>query len=108
MDGAMACCEDGSVNYIRDLTEAVAARHNCRCEHVRTVTVHEAIEGHTVWYGHVEVFKLTGHPTAIEAFGWGYVDNAGQTKYAALLALPPVDSPETAVRSAIESGELNQ
>lgn len=92
------------MSYIKDLSDAVAAMHNCRCSHVRTATVHEMMNGKTVWQGQVEVFKLTDHPKAKEAFAWGYKDDSGETQYVAVLAIPPIVSPREAVQAAIASG----
>jgi hypothetical protein len=57
----------------------------------------------TVWEGVVESFALIGHPKAKRCYAWSYQDN-GETQYINVLEIPPVVSPQTAVRAAIASG----
>jgi len=70
-----------------------------------SVTVTEVFYGKTLWNGEVEVFDLTGHPKAKRAFGWPHPENADGTgeRFVAVLEIPPVDSPEAAVKMAIYS-----
>jgi hypothetical protein len=51
----------------------------------------------------VEVFTITNHPKAKRAYAWGYANEASGGKYdfVIVLEIPPVTSPETAVRVAI-------
>jgi phosphopantetheine adenylyltransferase len=55
-----------------------------------------------VWDGVVEVFKLLGHPKAKWVYAWAHKTDDPQNpkRYVAMLHLPPVVSPETAVRAA--------
>jgi hypothetical protein len=48
------------------------------------------------------VFDLNGHPKAKRAFGWSHPQNADGTgeRFVAVLEIPPVDSPQTAVKTA--------
>jgi hypothetical protein len=48
----------------------------------------------------VEAFTLIGHPKAKRAYGWR-TGTGKAARYTAVLELPPVDSPNTAVRAAI-------
>jgi len=67
--------------------------------------VHEKFNGQTIWRGEVEVFDLTGHPKAKRAYGWSHPeapDNKGE-RFVAVLEIPPVTSPETAVKASIVS-----
>ena len=77
--------------------------HNCAAIHRATVPVHEVFQGKTVWKGYVEVFDITGHPKARRAYGWSHVDgkNDDDEKFVTVLEIPPVDSPQTAVKVAI-------
>jgi len=53
-----------------------------------------------MWEGVVEIFTLHGHPKAKRAYGW----QAGvgtDAQFTAVLGIPPVNSPNTAVRAAI-------
>jgi hypothetical protein len=59
--------------------------------------------GETVWQGDVEVFDLIGHPKAKRAYAWGHLDGAKdeQTRFVAVLEIPPVDSAQKAVQVQI-------
>jgi hypothetical protein len=46
------------------------------------------------------VFALIGHPKAKYAYAWTYRDD-NQNKTTVVLKIPPVDSPQTAVKIAI-------
>lgn len=77
--------------------------HKCSARHCATVPVHEVFKGQTVWQGEVEVFDLTGHPKAKRAYGWSHLDgpNDQGERFVTVLEIPPVESPETAVRASI-------
>ena len=84
------------------LETAIREAHGCDSEHIKSVPVVEKFEGKVVWDGTVEVFRLIGHPKAKRAYGWIYDD--GQVSHCTtVLEIPPVDSPETAVKVAIAS-----
>ena len=57
------------------------------------------------WKGDVEIFDLTGHPKAKRAYGWSHPDGDDNKteRFVATLEIPPVTSPETAVKTAIYS-----
>lgn len=84
---------------------AVEHLHNCGAKWCETVPVHEMFHGKTAWQGNVEVFDLTGHPKSKRCYAWSHLDGANdeRTQYVAVLEIPPVISPETAVRAAIVS-----
>lgn len=86
--------------YIQQLQEAIRAVHGCESRHVSTSRVVAQFEGTTAWDGEVETFDLIDHPKAKKCHGWGYVDG-DQFRSTAVLELPPVDSPSTAVDAAI-------
>jgi hypothetical protein len=51
------------------------------------------------------ISMLAGHPKAKRAYGWSHPegdDNKGE-RFVAVLEIPPVDSPKTAVKMAIYS-----
>ncbi len=75
--------------------------HGCKAVHVSTVPVKETFDGQTVWEGEVEVFNVSGHPRAFQCYAWAYQGDDGRTKYTAVLRLPPVQSPQDAVKAAI-------
>jgi hypothetical protein len=86
--------------YEAALTKAFADLHGCEAKHVETVPVIERFQGKTVWEGDVEVFDLIGHPTAKRGYAWAY-DKAKGGEIVAVLELPPVISPRTAVQASI-------
>ena len=91
------------VDYIGELKAAILNLHGCTAKHVETVPIIETFQGKTVWEGEVEVFELSGHPTAKRAYAWGHATgkNDQDRRYVAVLDLPPVNSPQSAVRAAI-------
>jgi len=89
-------------DYIAELQAAFLKLHGCDADYVETVPVVEEFQGETIWQGDVEVFDIRGHPKASRGYGWGYVANdEGGRRYFTVLELPPVDSPQTAVKAAI-------
>jgi hypothetical protein len=87
---------------ITELKNAIRATHGCESLHVKSVPVKEVFKGETAWKGTVEVFDLVGHPKAKRAYAWTYRDG-DQNKTITVLGVPPVDSPESAVKVAIAS-----
>jgi hypothetical protein len=50
----------------------------------------------------VQVFDLTGHPTATRAYAWSSpIEGSTKRRFFAVLHQPPVDTPQAAVRAAI-------
>jgi hypothetical protein len=91
-------------DYIAEIKAAFLALHGCDAEYVETVPVVEEFQGETIWQGDVEVFDIRGHPKATRGYGWGYVaSDEGGRRYFTVLELPPVDSPQNAVKAAIRS-----
>jgi hypothetical protein len=87
---------------ITELKDAIRATHGCESLHVESIPVKEVFEDQTTWEGTVEVFDLVGHLQAKRAYAWSYRDG-NQNKTLAVLEIPPVDSPENAVKVAIAS-----
>ncbi len=85
---------------ITKLKDAIRATHGCESLHVESVPLKEVFEGQTAWEGTVEVFDLVAHPQAKRAYAWSYRDG-DQTKTIAVLGIPPVDSPQSAVKASI-------
>ena len=92
--------------YIKNLGDAIAAVHECRCSHFGTEHVREEHEGELVWEGDVEIFQLKDHPQANVAYGWGWDDDSGETQYIGVLHVPPIESTADAVKAAIASGKF--
>jgi hypothetical protein len=69
---------------------------------VSTVPVKEVFQGKTAWEGDVEVFDLPAHPKAKRCFAWGVRRDDGKGwDVTAVLAVPPITTPENAVKAAI-------
>ncbi|WP_395746679.1 hypothetical protein [Prosthecobacter sp.] len=92
--------------YLQSLQKAIEAAHGCPCEHQTTGYIHEEMDGETLWKGAVDTFALHGHPTATKAYAWSWKDEDGGNRHVAILNLPPVHSPRTAVQQAIATGQL--
>ena len=91
------------MNYIEELKEVIRKLHGTEAKHVETVPVTEEFQGETVWQGEVEVFQIRGHPKAKRCYAWGHVtgdDDQGR-RYVTVLELPPVDSPQSAVKVGV-------
>jgi hypothetical protein len=89
------------MNYLDEVRRAVEANCGCRAAHAGTVPVTEVFRGRTVWSGDVEVFDLTGHAKARRCYAWGYPRERGPREVLTVLEVPPVTSPETAVKVAV-------
>ena len=89
-----------TAEYQLALEDAFRRLYGCATKYVETVPVVETWQGKTVWEGEVEVFDLVGHPTAKRGYAWAY-DKAKGSEIVAVLELPPVISPRTAVQASI-------
>ena len=77
--------------------------HSAKAKHLESVPVRETFQGQTVWDGVVEVFTLKGHPQTDRVYAWMYQtdDPVHPKRHVTVLHIPPVVSPQTAVRAAI-------
>lgn len=77
---------------------------HCRARHVASTPVFEVFRG-KIWDGIVETFDLEGYPKAKRCYVFPFTDddkpNAPAGKI--IFEIPPVDSPESAVKEAIAS-----
>jgi hypothetical protein len=91
--------------YIERLQMVISELYGCDSRHVESVPVHEVFQRKTVWNGVVEIFDLVKHPKAKRCFAWSHAENPDGTgeRLVALLEIPPVDSPSTAVQASIVS-----
>ena len=81
---------------IENLQSAVEAMHKCKARHVAS-TVVDLFRDQVQWNGVVETFELKRHRKAKRCYAWSYIDG-DEHQYVAVLEIPPVDSPETAVK----------
>ena len=89
--------------YLERLERTIERQHDCEAVHLSSVPVHEVFEDKTAWDGTVEIFKLIGHPKAKRCFAWSHREGKLEhiERVASVLEIPPVISPETAVRAQI-------
>jgi hypothetical protein len=83
------------------LLDAIRHMHGCEGTFVESVPVREMFKGVTVWEGEVQVFDVTGHPTAKRCYAWSHATEGSRRRFYAVLHAPPVDSPIAAVRASI-------
>ena len=85
-----------------DLQKAIEDLHNCSASFQKSVPVKDEFEGRTAWEGIVHIFELTDHPEADKCYFWSSRnEDSEERKSYAVLHIPPVDSPEKAVRASI-------
>jgi hypothetical protein len=96
--------------YIERLQGVIQHLHGCKSAWVDSVPVHEVFRGETAWQGVVKVFTLSGHPKAKKAYAWSHADGKDDQdeRFVTVLELPPVDSPQTAVKVAIAAEVKNR
>jgi hypothetical protein len=87
--------------YIDELRDVIRHMHGTESTHIESVPVTETFQGRTVWDGIVEVFELHNHPKATHAYAWISEAENNIKRHIAVLKVPPVVSPATAVRAAI-------
>lgn len=89
-------------DYRKELQKAILATHGLKAAHLETVPVKEVFRGETAWEGDVEVFAVSGHAKAKQCFAWGVRrDDDKGWDVTAVLGIPPVTTPQTAVKAAI-------
>jgi hypothetical protein len=87
---------------IERLRDAVQVMHQCKAVHVASVPVREMFGDQVAWEGVVETFAISGHAKAKTCYAWSYREG-NETQFVTVLEIPPVESPQTAVRAAIAS-----
>ena len=92
-------------DYLARLQVAIEHLHDCGANCRETVPVQEVFRGKTLWRGEVEVFDLYGHDKAKVCYGWSHPEGSEDKgeRFVTVLQIPPVTSPETAVKMAIYS-----
>jgi hypothetical protein len=102
------------MTHIQELRDVIHHLHGATASHIESVPVTERFQGKTVWDGVVEVFFLEGHPKTDRIYAWMHDtdDPAHPKRHVTVLHIPPVISPQTAVKAAIvqefkEHGKAN-
>jgi hypothetical protein len=90
------------MDYLGELKAKIKLLHGCEATHRQTVPVKKAFPGKMVWDGEVEVFDVTGDAKTKHCYAWGYANerHPDRLDVVAVLEIPPVISPETAVKAA--------
>src|SRR6266850_2695323 len=93
------------MDYILQLKNAILRLHGCESEYAGTESVTETFQDEAIWEYQVEIFHVRGHPAATKCYAWSHLTGESDDgrRIVAVLELPPVDSPETAVKVTIES-----
>jgi hypothetical protein len=85
-----------------DLKTAAERLHECKASFIEDAVVVEKFGDKTVWSDTVSVYELKGHPKATRAYAWSSpIEGSTKRRYYAVLHIPPIDSPEKAVRASI-------
>lgn len=97
------------MTYLGELMAAIRHLHSCEPTYAETTPVKEVFRGQTAWEGNVLAFTLTGHPKARRCYAWGIPKHSSDGwAITTVLELPPVDSPQVAVRIAIAAEAQKQ
>ena len=99
------------LDFLNRLKSAIEDLHKCSACYLHTQLVEETVRGETVWVGDVEVFALTRHPKAKICYAWSSrksKNDKGKERVFAMLEIPPVNSPKTAVRASIVSDAIKE
>jgi len=87
---------------LKDLQKAVEGLHNCSAIFKESVPVKDEFDGRRTWEGIVHVFDLIDHPESNKCYAWSSpIEGSEKRKFYAVLHIPPVHSPERAIRASI-------
>jgi len=87
---------------IDDIKNAVERMHNCKATYAEEVAVIEKEGDKTIWDNIVYIFDLTGHGKATQCYAWASpIGKSARYTYYTVLRIPPIDSPEQAIRASI-------
>jgi hypothetical protein len=85
-----------------ELKTVIEQMHGCSASFIEDVVVVEMFGKEAVWSGTVSVYEIKGHPKATKAYTWSSpIEGSTKRRYYAVLHIPPIDSPEKAVRASI-------
>lgn len=89
------------------LQQAIRDLHGCKSAYLRSEQVRQTFSDETVWEGTVDVFSLHGHVRAWLAYAWAHETPGGETRYFAVLKLPPIYGAVDAVRASMMAGHAS-
>jgi hypothetical protein len=92
---------------IANIQKAVEKAAECPATHLESVAVVEGFRGQAMWEGVVEIFTLHGHAKAKRQYTARPSRGRSASRKRVVLEIPPVDSPNTAVRAAIAAEAKN-
>jgi hypothetical protein len=85
-----------------DLRAAVEKTLAVTATHLGEHAIIEKFGDKTVWQGVVHIFKISGNPLTDTCYAWSSpIEKSTKRRYYAVLKIPPIDSPEKAVRASI-------
>jgi hypothetical protein len=85
-----------------ELKRAIESQHGGTATWIESVEACERFQGKTVWQGEVQVFALTGHPSALRCYAWSSpIEGSAKRRFFAVLHQAPNLTPLDAVRAAI-------
>jgi hypothetical protein len=89
-------------NSLENIKSIVERLHGCKASCKEKVLVVEKFGNKTAWEGIVYIFHLMNHPQTDKCYAWySNISETKMRKYYAVLHIPPIDSPEKAVRASI-------
>jgi hypothetical protein len=88
---------------IEKLKDRLEREYHCKARHVASTPLFEGFGGKMIWEGVVETFDLEGYPKAKRCYAFPFIDNDEPNTRAGriIFEIPPVNSPESAVKVAI-------
>jgi hypothetical protein len=73
-----------------ELKRAIESQHGGTATWIESVDVCDRFQGKTVWQGEVQVFALTGHPSALRCYAWSSpIEGSAKRRFFAVLHHTP-------------------
>jgi hypothetical protein len=90
------------IDSIDELQKVVEQIHNCKAHFIKSMPILETFEEQIVWQGTVHIFDIQDNPLTNRCYAWSSpIEGSNKRRFYAVLNIPPVDSPEKAVRASI-------
>jgi hypothetical protein len=87
---------------IEQLKQIIENTHQCMAQFVESIAVSETFKGQIVWQGIVHIFDIKDNALTTRCYAWSSpVEGSKTRRFYAVLHIPPVDSPQKAVRASI-------